>query len=166
MNAAKILGKIIGKTLAIAVFVIFGPIIILAVVVYGIIVVIKAIAAAAGNPLPAGETKGRIMLDRVRHLGVTQYSFDRAEKEFEKTTQQFVEWMNKQGPESAESLGTKLWFFLVDDDHSLTPQKVGRIMNEHLAGAWTLFRLWRFKRTYNRYVGTLKEFKREFGGAK
>jgi len=98
MNAAKILGKIIGKTLAIAVFVIFGPIIILAVVVYGIIVVIKAIAAAAGNPLPAGETKGRIMLDRVRHFRVTQYSFERAEKEFDQTTQQFVDWINKQKP--------------------------------------------------------------------
>jgi len=163
MNAAKILGKIIGPIMAVMVFVILLPIIILVGPIYIIIVGLKAFIGSAKNQLPAGEMKGRIMLDRVRHFRVTQYSFERAEKEFDQTTQQFVDWINKQKPYTAESLVIKLWFFLCDEDHDLTPEKVGRILSEYLAGGWRRLRTRKLMRAYNQYVGGLKEFNREFG---
>ena len=158
--------KIIGTSLAVVVFVIFIPVIVLFIVVMSVIAIVKAVAGAVAikHRLPRLETRNRVKLDRVRHFRLTQYSFERAEKQFEQTTQQFADWMNKQEPYTAESLAIKLWFFLVDEDHDLTPDKVGRILSEYLAGSWRYFRVWRLRRAYGQYVGALKDFRREFGG--
>jgi hypothetical protein len=165
MTIAKIVGKVIGAILAVMVFVILLPIIILVAPVYIIIVGIGVLVASAKKQLPDTETKGRIMLDRARHFRLTPYSFTRAEKEFEKTAQEFADWLAKQ-PYSAESFGIRLWFFLVDEDHDLTPDRVRRILVEYLGGGWKRFRKRRLERAYSQYVGALKEFDQNFGGAK